>query len=489
MYKKFITILSIVLILAILLPSAALADVNAAHSLGSRKLSEGMEGTDVVSLQTTLKAKGFYSGEASGRFTEETEAAVYAYQSASKILYPYGVADFATLNFLANDDFLSATSLGGRRLSTGMSGEDVRDLESRLIKLGFLSGVADTAFGTATASAVKAYQESAGLYPYGVADFTTIRHLLNDTRLKVSMLIPGNIQDGGFMQAGYNGIVKIGRELGAETDYIDNKKPELEELATALRELAKDAPDMIIAHGGQCSAATKLVAAENPDIKFVVVQGSVTGDNLSSYEVLQEESAWLAGAAAGLLTETNVVGHISGIRVRPGLKGRAAFSHGLAYTNPDATYLTNFCGYQDDNEISRAVAEAEIAEGADIIFTMLNAGRQGATDAMKEAGVYHIGNVVDWTKVDPDVFIASAVANVSMGSFNAARDLQDGTWEAGTINKIGLENPDAVNVPLNPAFVPQEVMDKLEELAEMIENGEIVVSTEYDGPEFEVDIP
>ena len=490
MNRRVLTLIVLVLVLTLGLGSAVVAATVPAGELGSRKLSEGMTGTDVTQLQTLLKERGFFTGIPDGSFGASTRQAVMAYQGASRVLYPYGVADFATIRYMKNNPGLAAGTLGARRLSAGMTGADVRALQELLVRAGLLSGDASGTYDSATEGAVRRYQaESKTLYAYGVADFATIRHMVAANTLKVAMLIPGNINDGGFMQAGYNGLLKIEKELGAITTYIDGKQPVLEELAGALRQLAAGKPDLIIAHGGQCSPATQLVAAEFPEIRFVVVQGNVTGDNLSSYEVLQEESTWLAGAAAGLLTETNVVGHISGIRVVPGLKGRGAFADGLKYTNPDATFLTNFCGYQDDNEISRLVAEAEIEAGADIIFTMLNAGRQGATDVMKEAGAFHIGNVVDWIPLDPDVYIGSAVANVSIAGFEAARDLYEGTWKPGVIEKIGLENPDAVRLTLNPKFVPADVVETIEELARKIESGEIRVNTDYQGPEFEVDLP
>lgn len=102
-------------------------------------------------------------------------------------------------------------------------------------------------------------------------------------------------------------------------------QPQLELLTDALRQLAAEEPDLIIAHGGQNSEATALVAPEFPDIKFIVVQGNAIGSNLSSYEVLQEQSAWLGGALAGLLTQSQVVGHISGIRVTPKTEGSRCF--------------------------------------------------------------------------------------------------------------------------------------------------------------------
>ena len=304
--------------------------------------------------------------------------------------------------------------------------------------------------------------------------------------LKVAMLIPGKIDDGGFMEAGYQGLVKIERELAVQTTYIDGVKPELELLADALRTLAQKKPDLIIAHGGQCSQAAKVVAGEFPDIKFVVVQGNVTGANLSSYEVLQEESAWLAGAAAGLLTKTGVVGHISGIRVVPGLKGRAAFADGVRFTNPSARLVTTFAGNQDDNALSKKVALAQINAGADIIFTMLNAGRTGAIEACRENSAWQIGNVKDWVAAQPDVFIGSAIANVSMAGYDAAQDVVRGTWEAGRIKKIGLTNREAVRLVLAPG-VPQHITAQIDTLAAKIAAGEIKVSTVYDGPEFAVE--
>jgi len=307
---------------------------------------------------------------------------------------------------------------------------------------------------------------------------------LADSDLSISMLLAGQIDDKGFMEAGYNGLMAIQDELGATVSYIDNVAPEPDLLAEALRKLAKDGPDMVIAHGGQNNAAAELVAAEFPEVKFVVVQGGVTGPNLSSYEVLQEQSAWLAGAASGLMTQSGVVGHISGIRVTPGLKGRGGFYNGLMHTNPDAQFLTIFAGNQDDNDLSYRVASEQIDQGADIVFTMLNAGRIGAIDAMRENGVRQIGNVRDWYPDHPDVFVASAIANVSIAGLQAARDLKNGDWESGKIVQIGLENPDAVALALAPD-VPQEVRDAVDDLAAKIITGEIEVSTEYDGPELQ----
>jgi basic membrane protein A and related proteins len=299
----------------------------------------------------------------------------------------------------------------------------------------------------------------------------------------VAFLLPGRIDDGGFIEAGYKGLLKVQSQFGARTSYIDNVKPELPLMVDALRKLVAQSPGLIVAHGGQNTPAVEVVAKEFPNQQFVVIQGSKTAANVAVYEVLQEESAWLAGAAAGLLTHSGVVGHISGIRVVPGLKGRAAYAAGVRHTNPKARLLTNFCGTQDDTARAKQVALAEIAEGADVIFTMLNAGRAGAIEACREKGAKQIGNVRDWYPDAPDVFIASAIADVSLGAPQAVADIVAGRFQPGAVQKIGLHNADAVRLALAPQ-VPKAVADEIARLRNEIVAQRITVTTEYNGPEF-----
>jgi basic membrane protein A len=258
-----------------------------------------------------------------------------------------------------------------------------------------------------------------------------------------------------------------------------------ERLETALRELARSGAGLVIAHGGQNNAAAQQVAGEFPAVRFVVTQGNVKGANLSSYEVLQEQSAYLAGALAALTTRTGVVGHMSGIRVTPGLKGRAAFAAGVAATDPKVRLLTNFSGNQDDNALSRRIALAQMDAGADVIFTMLNAGRQGVTDACLERRTRQIGNVVDWTARQPAVFVGSAVANVSKAVFAAVQDHAQGRWQPGVVRQIGLEDPEAVRLTLS-ADVAAPVRERLDRLRDAVARGEVRVPDRYDGPEFSV---
>ncbi len=301
--------------------------------------------------------------------------------------------------------------------------------------------------------------------------------------LSVGALFAGKVNDQGFMQAGWRGLERARMDLGIRTQFIDSVAPQKELLSQSLAHLAQSGVDLVIAHGGQNNEACKDIATQYPRVKFAVTQGAVMGSNLASFEILQEQSAYLAGVLAALSTRTGVVGHMSGIRVRPGLKGRAAFAQGVKATNPQIKLLTNFSGNQDDNALSQRVAHALMDAQADVVFTMLNSGRQGVIDVCRSRGVRQIGNVSDWVELDPEVFIGSAIADVSMAVFEAIKQAHQGEFVAGRIHKVGLQNKEAVRLSM-AKDVPIQTQQTVLQVALALQQGAIEISEIYEGPEF-----
>ncbi|MDO5649860.1 MAG: BMP family protein [Gallicola sp.] len=306
--------------------------------------------------------------------------------------------------------------------------------------------------------------------------------------ISIEILIPGNKEDNGFMEAAYRGYEKIKADLNnVEVNYISDVSATSEEevLTSAMRELAEKNPDLIIAQGGQNNKPAEVVSKEFPEVNFIVIQGNVKGENLGSYAVDQEQSAYLAGVLAGYMSNSGKVGHLSGAWPQPGVNARAAFYNGLISVRPNAEFYSTFTGNLDDLEINKYAASRQLEQGVDVIYTMLNGGRAGATEAIKEkaADTYEIGNVIDWTKED-DVFIGSAVADSSIAIFNAAKDFREGKLKLNETTLVGLENEEVVNITMSDR-VPQETKDKVLEVKNKIISGEIKISTEYSGKEFD----
>ena len=146
------------------------ASVSGEIKLGDRVLSNYTEGADVRQMQKALIALGYDLGSygADGEFGDCTEMAVRKFQK-DKGLTVNGKYDAAT------HVALTAAQNAPRDLYNYTEGPDVKEMQSRLIALGFSCGPdgADGEFGDNTEKAVKAFQKAKGLTVNGRYDAAT----------------------------------------------------------------------------------------------------------------------------------------------------------------------------------------------------------------------------------------------------------------------------------------------------------------------------
>ena len=302
--------------------------------------------------------------------------------------------------------------------------------------------------------------------------------------MRIAVFFIGELHDAGFNASALAGVRNATDAGLAEIDVVSGVPYDQPAIRLRMADvLARN--DGIVFVGGQGDSVTPDLAAACPKKRFAIVQGRMTGPNLASYDVRQEESAFLAGCLAAEMTRSGTVGHLSGHRVRPGLKGRAAFVAGVRHTDPDVRVLTGFCGTQDDNAVAGFWTTAEIEEGADVIFTMLNGARQGAIDACRRFGVRQIGNALDWVAGDEEVFVGSAIARIDLGVERAISDMASGLVPTEIVT-FGLADGDYVALSTAPS-VPRDVTVRIKTTARLVREGEIVVPDDYDGPEFRPD--
>ena len=197
--------------LTLLYSSSAPRSDSAVASTGE-KLREGAEGQAVRALQKRLRTLGYYKGSVDGSYGKETTAAVMSFQLAHGLTAD-GVAGTDTLSLLyADEDSSSASSsratatpkpssssssissTGYITLEEGSYGDSVRNLQTRLKKLGYYNGSVDGKYGNATVSAVIAFQQSHNLTVDGKAGPATQRALYSTSsgRTTYSTIRPGD---------------------------------------------------------------------------------------------------------------------------------------------------------------------------------------------------------------------------------------------------------------------------------------------------------
>ncbi|WP_238363981.1 BMP family protein [Mesobacterium pallidum] len=303
---------------------------------------------------------------------------------------------------------------------------------------------------------------------------------------RIAFVMNGRHNDRGFVQEGYEGILAARDARGFDLDIVEFTKGSPEALAAEVEAAVQRGATGVIVHGSRADGALDAVASRHPDCAFLSPGGRAEGPNVWNYAIRHYEAAYLAGILAGAMTQTGVVGHLSGVFISPGKKGRAAYVDGVRTANPEAQVVTGFCGNQDDPELAARWIAAEAKAGADIVFTMLNYGRSGAVEACRAAGIKQIGNIRDWCAEEPDVFLGSALSRHGWSIRAWTDDLLAGTLAPGRNLHPGLEDPSAVGLSLCPA-VPGAVRDLVEAAREEIVAGRRSIKITYDGPEFTPD--
>jgi N-acetylmuramoyl-L-alanine amidase len=141
-------------------------------------LARGSTGPEVTDVQRLLRDLALLSGggvDEVGVFGPATDRAVRALQQRAG-LPSDGVVDGETWQALVAASF----RLGDRmlfRTRPMLRGDDVRDLQERLSRLGFDVGIIDGVFGPETHTALVAFQSEVALEADGILGPTTLDQL------------------------------------------------------------------------------------------------------------------------------------------------------------------------------------------------------------------------------------------------------------------------------------------------------------------------
>ena len=171
---------------------------SSSSSSSATRLEKGSTGSAVKDLQTKLKKLGYYDAYVDGDYGDTTVAAVKAFQKKYNLTAD-GIAGKETLKKLdsAYKNADSAKDVDSLRM--GDSGSAVKDLQTKLKKLGYYDGTVDSTFGSGTYAAVKAFQKKYNLTADGVAGSETLKKL--DTACKNA----GSDKDDGSLRKGATG--------------------------------------------------------------------------------------------------------------------------------------------------------------------------------------------------------------------------------------------------------------------------------------------
>jgi len=290
----------------------------------------------------------------------------------------------------------------------------------------------------------------------------------------------GKIDDKSFNQSAWEGVQALEGGLGAQVDYIETQ--DSTDYATNIGSFLDQGYDVIVTVGFALGEATGIAAGENPDTYFVGVdqfQGEAV-PNLAGLIFPEDQAGFLAGALAGLMTESNTVAQVLGTDlVPPVVAFKEGFEGGVAYSNPDAEVISTYHpGGLDvaftDPAWGADTARQAINNGADVIF---GAGGQTGNGALQEVAkdggaAYCIGVDTDQWETVPEAhpcLVTSAMKLITPGVQEIVGLYVDGQAPSGNfIGDVGLASYHDFD-----SVIPQEVKDAVDELTPMVLAGDV----------------
>lgn len=250
----------------------------------------------------------------------------------------------------------------------------------------------------------------------------------------------GTKNDGTFNEYAY-----VGARLASKTFNVvllpERETVEDKEYPAALEAMVSGGANIIVTVGFQMAADTVATALKYPKSYFIGVDQSPDNPPSNYVGVIfrEDQGGFLAGALAGMMTKSNVVGVLGGKAFPPVVRYVKGFINGVRYVNPKAKTLSTYMDTFDDANKGRATADDMITQGADILFN--SAGLAGSVGIVQGAakGLFVIGVDQDEFRTtfsagqNADKILTSAVKRVDQGVFTAISNIIGGKFKGGLL--------------------------------------------------------
>jgi basic membrane protein A and related proteins len=295
----------------------------------------------------------------------------------------------------------------------------------------------------------------------------------------------GGVDDRGFNEFSINGLERAEEELGIEKRiYISQSADDYLPNLTAA---AEDGHDLIIAVGFLLAPATIETAAKFPEQSFAGVDhfygkkgeeecekaGTCAVPNALGMQYPSEESGYLAGVVAALMTKTGTVSTVGGIKIPPVDNWIAGYRQGIKDTKPSVKHLNAYSDDFEDLAKCKEIALDQINQGSDVVFQVAGKCGLGALDGACERNVMAIGVDVNQNSQGPCV-ITSALKPLEESVFDLIETFQNGEFKGGTNAFYGIADlEDAQLLAEFQGDVPQNVQDAVEEAEQKLKNGTV----------------
>lgn len=283
--------------------------------------------------------------------------------------------------------------------------------------------------------------------------------------------------DQSFNDLAKRGLDKAVADLGVQGEVIESR-----DAAAYIPNLtqAAEQSELTVGVGFLLTEAITEIANQYPDDKFLLVDSVSDAPNVESVTFREQEGAFLAGVVAGLMTKSNKLGVVGGIKIPPVVRYVVGFEAGAKSVNPNADVVVAYADTFDDQALGKELTLAQYNQGVDIAFPVAGKTGIGSFDAAKEKGegYWVIAADTDQSQLGAEHQLAVSEKGVDTAIFLAAQQVVDGSFKGGQLS-LGLKE-DGVGLGHPNAVIPQEVLDVAAAYEKAIIDGTVKVPADED---------
>ena len=275
---------------------------------------------------------------------------------------------------------------------------------------------------------------------------------------KAGFVYVSPITEAGWTKQHDEGRKAVEKALGGQvkTTFVADV-PEGADAERVIRDLAQQGHQIIFTPSFGYMEPTLKVAKEFPNVKFESVTGFKTAPNVAASNARYYEGRYLAGIAAGRMSQTHVAGYVAGFPIPEVLQGINAFTLGMRSVNPKAIVKVIWLNAWFDPPKEREAAMALFNQEVDVVA--FHTGSTAVMAAAQERGKMAVAYHSDMRKIAPDAQIIAVTHQ--WGDYYTARvkAAMQGSWTTGSV--WGGVKDGMVRVGDFGPKVPKKVQDEV----------------------------
>ncbi|MGB2109167.1 MAG: BMP family ABC transporter substrate-binding protein [Marinobacter vinifirmus] len=245
--------------------------------------------------------------------------------------------------------------------------------------------------------------------------------------MKIGFVYVGPIGDHGWSYQHDLGRKAVEAHFGdqVQTTYVENVA-EGADAERTIRMLAQAGNDVIFTTSFGFMNPTIRVAEQFPDITFMHATGYKQADNVGTYLSKTYEGRYVTGVAAGLVTESNVLGYIASFPIPEVIRDINAVYLGAKSVNPDIEIKVVWANTWFDPAKEADAANAMMDQGADVVIQHTDSPAP-LMSALRR-GNWGVGQASDMREFGKEAHLLSVANNWGPYYVEQVQKVMDDSW-------------------------------------------------------------